>query len=140
MFAIVDIAGFQEKVSEGEKLTVPTLKSEPGKTMTFEKVLLVANSDSDVKIGTPYVAGAAIEVKILEHGRAEKIRGSKMNRRKRYRRVYGHRQGYTEIEVLKIKAAGGAKKAAEIKAEAIEKKEPATKKAPAKKPEAKKEA
>ena len=35
-----------------------------------------------------------------------------MKRRKRYRRTYGHRQGYTEIEVTKIKASGAAKAAA----------------------------
>ena len=104
MFAIVDIAGFQEKVAEGDKLSVPTLNSEEGKNMTFEKVLLVAKSDSDVQVGTPYVDGSSVEVKVLGHGKGDKIRIQKMNRRKRYRRVQGHRQGYTEVEVVKIVA------------------------------------
>ena len=111
MFVIADIAGFQEKLEEGLKLFVPTLKGEEGKTISFDKVYLVANSDTDVKVGTPTVAGASVEAKILNHGKGDKIRVFKMKRRKRYRRTYGHRQGYTEIEVTKIKTSAAAKKA-----------------------------
>ena len=110
MFAIVDIAGFQEKLEEGLKLFVPTLKSEEGKTVTFDTVYLIAKSDSDVTVGTPTVKGASVEVKVLNHGKGDKIRVFKMKRRKRYRRTYGHRQGYTEIEVVNIKTGGGATK------------------------------
>ena len=106
MFAIVDIAGFQEKVEEGSKLRVPTLAEKEGATVTFDKVLLLAKSDSDVSIGTPLVSGAAVEAKIVAHGRGDKIRIFKMKRRKRYRRDQNHRQGYTDIEVTKIKTAG----------------------------------
>jgi large subunit ribosomal protein L21 len=111
MFAIVDIAGFQEKVSEGMKLMVPTLKADEGKTVSFDKVLLVAKSDSDVKIGTPLVSGASVDAKVLTHGRGEKIRVFKMKRRKRYRRTQGHRQNFTQIEITKIKSSGAAKAA-----------------------------
>jgi large subunit ribosomal protein L21 len=111
MFAIADVAGFQEKLEEGLKLFVPTLKAEEGKTVTFDKVYLIAKSDTDVKVGTPTVAGASVEAKVLSHGRGDKIRVFKMKRRKRYRRTYGHRQGYTEIEVIKIKSSGAAKAA-----------------------------
>ncbi len=121
MFAIVDIAGFQEKVQEGMKLRVPTLSGKEGATVTFDKVLLLAKSDSDVKVGTPTVSGAAVEAKILSHGKDKKIRVFKMKRRKRYRRTQGHRQGFTEVEVTKIKASGSTAKAAPKK-EAVAKK------------------
>lgn len=74
-------------------------------------MFLLVKSDSDVKVGTPLVSGASVEVKVLEHGRAKKIRVMKMKRRKRYRRTYGHRQGFTDIEVVKI-SVGAAKAAA----------------------------
>ena len=122
MFAIANVAGFQEKLEEGKKLFVPTLKAEEGKTVTFDTVYLLAKSDSDVKVGTPVVSGASVEAKILNHGRGDKIRVFKMKRRKRYRRTYGHRQGYTEIEVTKIKSSGAAK-AAPVKKEAKDSKE-----------------
>jgi large subunit ribosomal protein L21 len=102
MFAVVKIAGFQEKVSQGMKLKVPSLHAEPGKTVTFPEVLLVSKGEGEVTLGKPTVAGASVEAKVLAHGRAEKIRVFKMRRRKRYRRTKGHRQGYTEIEVTKI--------------------------------------
>tara|TARA_Y100000310_G_scaffold333016_1_gene409713 strand:+ start:768 stop:1130 length:363 start_codon:yes stop_codon:yes gene_type:complete len=120
MFAIVDIAGFQEKVSEGLKLRVPLLSEKEGGKVTFDKVLLLAKSDSDVKVGTPHVSGVSVEAKVLSHGKDKKIRVFKMKRRKRYRRTQGHRQDFSEIEVTKIKTA--AAKVALTK-EAKEKKE-----------------
>jgi len=119
MFAIVDIAGFQEKVSEGDSLRVPTLSEEPGKKVIFDKVFLLAKSDSDVKIGTPTVSGASVEAKVVEHGKGDKIRVFKMKKRKRYRRTFGHRQGFTDIEILKIKV-GEAKAAAKKETEVSE--------------------
>ena len=103
MFAVVEIAGFQEKVSKGDKLKVPTLDSEVEKSMIFDKVLMIVDGDS-ITIGAPHLAGASVEVKVLEHGKGDKIRVVKAHRRKRYRRVKGHRQGFTEVEVVSIKA------------------------------------
>jgi len=110
MFAIVDIAGFQEKVSEGETIRVPLLSEETGKKVIFKKVFLVSKGGSDVKIGTPYVSGATVEAKVLEHGKAKKIRVFKMKRRKRYRRVKEHRQDYSDIEITGIKVGASATK------------------------------
>lgn len=101
MFAIVDIAGFQEKVQQGMTLKVPLQDAEKGAKLTFSNVLLTAN-DASVQIGAPYVSGASVETEILAHGRFPKIRVQKFTRRKRYRRVKGHRQDYTEIRVTKI--------------------------------------
>jgi len=102
MFAVVQIAGFQEKVEEGMKLKVPTLDAEVGSTVTFKEVLLTAKSEEDVSVGTPVLTGASVEAKVLAHGKGDKIRVYKMRRRKRYRRLHGHRQGFTEIEISKI--------------------------------------
>lgn len=120
MFAVVDIAGFQEKVEEGMKLRVPTLSEKEGATVTFENVLLLVKSDTDVAVGMPLVDGASVEAKVLGHGKSDKIRVFKMKRRKRYRRDGGHRQGFTEIEVTKIKT-GGAKAAPKKAAKTEEK-------------------
>ena len=136
MFAVVDIAGFQEKVSEGDKLSVPTLHAEEGKSVSFDKVLLLAKTDSDIKVGTPYVSGAAVEVRVLSHGKDDKIRVYKIKRRKRYRRTYGHRQGHTNIEIMKIKATGATAASASAKA-TVDKKAPAAKKETPKKVEKK---
>ena len=102
MFAIVEIAGFQEKVEQGSKLKVPLHADEnAGNKISFDKVLLLADGDS-ITFGVPYVAGAIIEAQVIKHGRDAKIRIQKAHRRKRYRRVAGHRQNFTEIEITKI--------------------------------------
>lgn len=103
MFAIVEIAGFQEKVEKGMRLKVPLQMADTGKSITFGNVLMVVDG-SAVTIGAPYVAGTSVEVKVLKHGREDKIRIQKANKRKRYRRVAGHRQNFTEVEVTGISA------------------------------------
>ena len=103
MFAVVDIAGFQEKVKVGDTLAVPLLSEEPKNKVTFSKVLLlVGDKGEDVTIGAPYIDGASVEATVLEHGRHAKVRTVKMKRRKRYTKTIGHRQHYTTIEVTKI--------------------------------------
>jgi large subunit ribosomal protein L21 len=103
-FAVVDIAGFQEKVSKGSKLRVPTLEGKKdGDSVTFDNVLMYAKSEKDVSVGKPYVEGASVSAKITGSGRGEKIRVFKMKHRKRTRRTQGHRQNYMEIEVTGIK-------------------------------------
>jgi large subunit ribosomal protein L21 len=102
-FAIVAIAGVQEKASPGARLRVPRLKGgKEGDSVTFDQVLLLRRDGEDAQVGTPFVKGARIEAKILGNGRGEKIRVFTMKHRKRHRRTQGHRQGFTDIEVTGI--------------------------------------
>lgn len=102
MFAIVDIAGFQEKAEKGMRLQVPSLAAQPGDTMKFDKVFLLSDG-SVTTVGKPYVAGASVTVKVLMHGRGDKIIVTKFKRRKRFHKTYrGHRQDFTNIEVMDI--------------------------------------
>ena len=98
MYAVVDIAGQQFQVKEGAVLRVPRLDLEEGAKQTFSNVLLV-RSDNETLVGSPHVAGAAVEATVVGHVRGDKIIIFKMKRRKNYRRRNGHRQDYTEIKV-----------------------------------------
>jgi large subunit ribosomal protein L21 len=102
MFAIVEIAGFQEKVQEGDTLQVPLLVGEKDDKITLSNVLMIVKGDDDITFGAPFVSGASVELKILAHGRGEKIRVFRMRRRKRYSKTRGHRQDFTTVEVMKI--------------------------------------
>lgn len=103
MFAIVDIAGFQEKAEKGMKLRVSHLSAKEGETVTFEKVLLLSEDGKEATIGKPHIAGASVKAKILRHFKGDKIVVRKFKRRKRYHKVLrGHRQDYTEIEVMSV--------------------------------------
>ena len=57
-----------------------------------------------VKIGTPYVEGGKVTAEVLKQGRAKKIRIIKFNRRKHFRKQQGHRQWFTEVKIVGIKA------------------------------------
>lgn len=101
MFAVVEIAGQQFKVSKADRIYVPRLESEVGSKITIDKVLLLGD-EKKTKIGTPTVEGSTVEAKILEHVRDEKVIVFKKKRRKGYKVRRGHRQQYTRIEITKV--------------------------------------
>lgn len=104
MFAVVEIGGKQYKVSPQEKIEVELMAEDPGKTVTFPHVLLYADSDKTAKIGTPYLNGASVEAKVVEHFKGDKIRVFKFIAKKRHQKTQGHRQNYTRLEITAIKA------------------------------------
>ncbi len=98
MFAIVEIAGQQFKVEEGQEIFVHRLNASEGDSLSFDKVLLV-NSGGAVSVGTPSVGGAAVNATVLEHVKGDKVIVFKKKRRKGYRKKNGHRQSFTKIKV-----------------------------------------
>ncbi|MDP6041052.1 MAG: 50S ribosomal protein L21 [Candidatus Latescibacteria bacterium] len=103
MYAVVDIAGSQYKVQEGDSIRVARLDADEGASLTLDKVLLVGGS-GETQVGTPQIDGAAVEASVKGHGRGDKVIIFKMKRRKTYRRKNGHRQPYTELQIGKISA------------------------------------
>ena len=103
MFAIVETGGKQFRVEEGRSLKVAKLEAQAGTEITLDKVLLVG-ADAEVKIGQPFVAGAAVQCEVVDHGRDKKIIIFKKKRRKDYRRTQGHRQDFTVLKVKSIQA------------------------------------
>jgi large subunit ribosomal protein L21 len=101
-FAVVMTGGKQYKVSAGDKLQVEKFDAKEGEMVTFETVLLHAAVDGAVKVGTPYIAGAKLEAKVLGDVRGKKKITFKYHSKTRARRKKGHRQDYTEIEIVKI--------------------------------------
>ena len=101
MYAVIKTGGKQYRVSAGEKLKIEQIPAEVGTEIVLDQVLLVADGDA-VRMGTPLLDGAQIKARVLAHGRGDKIRIFKLNRRKHYRKTQGHRQNYTEIEILAI--------------------------------------
>lgn len=124
MYAIIEACGKQYKVSEGDVVFFEKLDIEEGKTVKFDNVILVSN-EGKIEIGTPYVKGAKVEGKVVQHGKGKKIIVFKYKAKKNYRRKQGHRQPYTKVEITSIKI--GTTKTA--KAENTEKKEEAKKEA-----------
>ena len=103
MYAIIESCGKQYKVAEGEVVFFEKLDAEEGKKVTFENVVLISD-DGKVQVGNPYVKGVKVEGKVVAHGKAKKILVYKMKPKKNYRRMQGHRQPYTKVEITKINA------------------------------------
>jgi large subunit ribosomal protein L21 len=101
MFAVVEIAGKQFKVTPKDRVEVPSLHEKPGTKIRLDRVLLVSD-DKKVVVGHPLVAGATVEATVVDHGKDPKVIVFKKKRRKRYRVKRGHRQGYTQIEINSV--------------------------------------
>lgn len=101
MLAIIKTGGKQYKVSEGDKIKVEKLDGEVGAKVTFEEVLFLGDEKA-VKVGSPTVAGAKVEGKILKTAPGKKVVGIKFKPKKRYKVKFGHRQTLTMVEITKI--------------------------------------
>ncbi len=97
MKALVEISNKQFFVSAGDRIFVPTQKAPEGETLTYDKVLL--SIDGTTTTLSPKVT---VTAKVLAHVKGEKVLVFKKKRRRRYRRTKGHRQGYTQLEILSI--------------------------------------
>jgi large subunit ribosomal protein L21 len=140
MYAIVEIAGQQFKVSKDLKVYVHRLANEEGSKVSFDKVLLL-DDNGNITLGAPAIEGASVEAKVLQHLKGDKVIVFKKKRRKGFKKRNGHRQYLTQIVIEGISTTGGkkaakAEKATEPKAEkaAAEPKAPKAKKVAAETP------
>jgi large subunit ribosomal protein L21 len=136
MYAVVKTGGKQYKVAKDDKIVVDRLEAEAGSELVLDEVLMVANGDQ-VNVGSPTVKDAVVGATVIRHTRGDKIMVFRRKRRKNFRRIRGHRQDLTLIQITDIATDGKLKPAAK-KAETAK---PAAKKAdPDKAPAAKKAA
>ena len=103
MFAVIETGGKQYKVQIGTIVDIEKLEVPAQEVVAFDKVLLISDGDN-VHIGTPYVEGASVCAKVLNHVRDDKIIVFKFKRKTGYKRTKGHRQKMTTIKIESIKA------------------------------------
>ena len=101
MFAVIKTGGKQYRVAAGDKLKVEKLPGDVGSEVLLDQVLMVGEGAA-VKVGAPLVTGAAVKATVVGHGKGDKVTIFKMRRRKHYKKSQGHRQQYTEIEIIGI--------------------------------------
>lgn len=103
MYAIVEIAGQQFKVSKDQKVFVHRLPNQEGEKVAFNNVLLLDNNGT-ITVGAPAINGASVEAKVLKHLKGDKVLVFKKKRRKGYKVKNGHRQLFTQIVIENIVA------------------------------------
>jgi large subunit ribosomal protein L21 len=139
MYAVFRSGGKQYRASTGERLRLEKLVADEGSKVTFDQVLLVGEG-SDIKVGSPILAGVSVSAKVLQQGKSKKVSVVKFKRRQNYLRQHTHRQFFTEVEITDISSTGGAKAAKPDAAKDATPKKAAPKKAAAKKTATKKAA
>ena len=72
MYAIVEIAGKQYKVSKDDTLYIPRHKAETNEKLSFDKVLLV-NDGKSISVGTPAVDGMTVSATVIDHVKGDKV-------------------------------------------------------------------
>ena len=100
MYAIIATGGKQYRVSEGDIIYIEKLDNAVDEAVTFPVLML---SGDQIKAGNPFIEGAEVTGKVLQHGRGEKIIIFKYKSKKNYRRKAGHRQAFTKVEITGIK-------------------------------------
>ena len=104
MYAVIETGGKQYQVNEGDIIFIEKLAAEADETVTFDKVVALG-ADDGLKIGAPYVDGAAVQAKVLKNGKAKKITVFTYKPKKgSSHKKQGHRQPYTQVKIEAIKA------------------------------------
>jgi large subunit ribosomal protein L21 len=101
MYAIVKTGGKQIKAEKDGLVVVEKIDGEPGSKVDLEHVLMVADG-SDLKIGSPFVAGAKVKAEIVKQGKAKKINAFNYKPKKNERKRWGHRQPQTTLRILEV--------------------------------------
>jgi len=116
MYAIVEIAGLQYKVSRKQRVFVNRLEANAGDSIEIGKVLLIDN-DGKVTVGTPVIDGARVAAKVISHLQGDKVIVFKKKRRKGYQKLNGHRQQLTELLIQAVLGKGEKLSAEDAKLE-----------------------
>lgn len=102
MYAIVRAGGKQYRVEQGDTIYVERLTAPVGETVRLGEVLMVAGTDGEARVGTPFLGQAAVVGTVVDQGRDQKVRVFKYKKRKHYKKTRGHRQGYTALRIDSI--------------------------------------
>lgn len=131
VYAVFTTGGKQYRASANDRLVVERLQAEPGEKLVFDQVLMLGG-EGKTQLGQPLLEGVQVEARVVEQSRTRTLLVFRRKRRKNFRRMRGHRQYQTLVEITDIVTEG---KASSQKAAA---KKTAAKKAAAKKTVAKK--
>ena len=101
MLAVIKTGGKQYLVEKGDRIKIEKIAGKEGSAVKFSEVLFLGD-EKDIKVGSPLVKGAVVEGKILKQGKGKKVWGIKHKPKKRYKVKFGHRQLFSEVEIVKI--------------------------------------
>ena len=102
MYAVILAGGHQYRVKKGDAITIDKVVGDVGQTVVFDKVLLVSDEAKGLQVGAPFLSNAKVEATIKEQKREPKILVMKYKRRKNHKKLRGHRQQVTIVEIANL--------------------------------------
>jgi large subunit ribosomal protein L21 len=100
MYAVIRTGGKQYRVAQGDRLKVEKLTGDVGGKVSFE--VLLVGGEGDAKVGTPTVAGAAVEGEIVAQDKHKKVVHFR-KKKEGWTKKRGHRQPYTEVLITAVR-------------------------------------
>lgn len=91
------------RLKKRDIILLDCLNLEPKSKVEVKEVLAICDSDN-VKLGTPYIEGAKVELEVINEGRGKKVITFKKRRRKDSKTKRGFRRDFTRVRVIKIVA------------------------------------
>ncbi|MEF2175507.1 MAG: 50S ribosomal protein L21 [Candidatus Absconditabacteria bacterium] len=106
MYAVIDLMGHQYIVKKGDQIVVDRMNIE-GDFVSVNAVLATFDEEGkDVKLGSPFILGAKVDCKVIEHKKGEKVEVLKFKRKTRYERNHGFRPYQTVLNIENIVVNG----------------------------------
>ena len=100
MYAIVKTGGKQYKVAAGDKLNIEKLNVEVGEKVELTAICVV---DGENVVADPAEAAKTkVVATVIEQFKGEKAIIFKFKKRKNYKRLRGHRQQLTRVQIESI--------------------------------------
>ena len=110
MYAIVNTGGKQYKVATDDVITVEKIEGNEGDKVTLPVIFL--NDGKKIVTDPDKLAKAKVTAQIVEQFKGEKQLVFKFKKRKNYKKLRGHRQNLTRIQIESIGGETAAEKPA----------------------------
>jgi large subunit ribosomal protein L21 len=110
MYAVIRAGGKQYKVAPGDVIRVEKMTGTDGQVQFGDVLAVSAEAGSVVRPGS----GATVTGEVVDQGRAAKILVFHYKRKKQYKKLRGHRQGFTAVRITEIAFDGQSFKAPEL--------------------------
>ncbi len=118
MYAVIRTGGKQYRVAPGDVIRVEKLApAEGGNDFKFNDVLAVSSEEGKVASSN----GVSVTGRVLGEGRADKILIFHYKRKKQYKKMQGHRQAFTSVQITEINVDGKSFKAEDAKLKQVSK-------------------
>ena len=101
MYAVIRTGGKQYRVAPGDVLKIESVGSQ-NQTVEFSDVVAVSEEPGTIVKPTR----AKVTADIVSEGRGDKVLVFHLKRKKQYKKLQGHRQGFTEVRIREIEADG----------------------------------